>query len=122
MLVIALTRSPGVPLAGSTEASGAHDGATKKSGRSRGGRVVRVLITGGAGFLGSHLCNLLIGRGHAVVCLDDLSTGSRANIEHLGTSPSFSFIEASVLDTFDINGGFDGVIHLASPASPFAYL
>ena len=83
---------------------------------------MRVLITGGAGFLGSHLCNLLIGRGHAVVCLDDLSTGSRANIEHLGTSPSFSFIEASVLDTFDINGGFDGVIHLASPASPFAYL
>jgi dTDP-glucose 4,6-dehydratase len=83
---------------------------------------VRVLVTGGAGFLGSHLCDLLIARGHTVVCLDDLSTGSRANIEHLGTSPNFSFIEASVLDPVDIDGAFDGVIHLASPASPFAYL
>jgi dTDP-glucose 4,6-dehydratase len=83
---------------------------------------VRVLVTGGAGFLGSHLCDLLIDRRHTVVCLDDLSTGSRANIEHLDTSAKFSFIEASVLDTIDIDGRFDGVIHLASPASPFAYL
>ena len=83
---------------------------------------MRVLVTGGAGFLGSHLCELLIARSHTVVCLDDLSTGSRANIEHLDTSAKFSFIEASVLDTIDIGGGFDGVIHLASPASPFAYL
>jgi dTDP-glucose 4,6-dehydratase len=56
------------------------------------------------------------------VCLDDLSTGCRSNIGHLGTSPKFSFIEASVLDTVDIEGRFDGVIHLASPASPSAYL
>jgi dTDP-glucose 4,6-dehydratase len=83
---------------------------------------VRVLVTGGAGFLGSHMCDLLIARRHTVVCLDDLSTGCRTNIEHLVTSPKFSFIEASVLDTVDIEGGFDGVIHLASPASPSAYL
>jgi dTDP-glucose 4,6-dehydratase len=83
---------------------------------------VRVLVTGGAGFLGSHLCDLLIVRSHTVVCLDDLSTGCRTNIEHLGTSPKFSFIEASVLDTVDIEGRFDSVIHLASPASPRAYL
>lgn len=83
---------------------------------------MRVLVTGGAGFVGSHLCDVLIARSHTVVCLDDLSTGSRANIEHLGTSPNFSFIEASILEAVDIDGRFDGVIHLASPASPFAYL
>ncbi len=83
---------------------------------------MRVLVTGGAGFLGSHLCDLLIARGHTVVCLDDLSTGSRANVEHLGRSSKFSFIEASVLETVDIDGSFQGVVHLASPASPSAYL
>jgi dTDP-glucose 4,6-dehydratase len=83
---------------------------------------VRVLVTGGAGFVGSHLCDLLIATDHTVVCLDDLSTGSRTNIVHLCTSPKFSFVEESVLGTIDIEGRFDGVIHLASPASPFAYL
>jgi dTDP-glucose 4,6-dehydratase len=122
MRVIALTHSAGVPRAGITEASGVHDVAAKKAGATAGGRVVRVLVTGGAGFLGSHLCDLLIARGHTVVCLDDLSTGSRINIEHLGKSPKFSFIEASVLETVDIRGRFEGVVHLASPASPSAYL
>src|ERR1700737_1246575 len=122
MRVIALTRRPGVPPAGITEGSGVRDVATKESGTGTGRRVVRVLVTGGAGFLGSHLCDLLIARSHTVVCLDDLSTGGRNNIEHLETSSEFSFIEASVLDAIDIQGGFDGVIHLASPASPFAYL
>ena len=69
---------------------------------------MRVLVTGGAGFLGSNLCDLLVARDHTVVCLDDLSTGSRANIEHLSTSAEFSFIEASVLETIDIEGRFDG--------------
>jgi dTDP-glucose 4,6-dehydratase len=79
-------------------------------------------VTGGAGFLGSHLCDLLVGRGDTVVCLDDLSSGSYANLEHLRSSPQFVFVEASVLDPLDIEGSFDGVVHLASPASPSAYL
>jgi dTDP-glucose 4,6-dehydratase len=83
---------------------------------------VRVLVTGGAGFLGSHLCDLLIGRGDTVVCLDDLSTGRRNNIAHLAGSPQFTFIEGSVLAPIDIAGDFGGVVHLASPASPPVYL
>lgn len=83
---------------------------------------MRVLVTGGAGFLGSNLCTLLIDRGDTVVCLDDLSTGRRANIEHLFASPLFIFVEASVLDPIEIIDGIDGVVHLASPASPPAYL
>ena len=83
---------------------------------------MRALITGGAGFIGSHLCDLLIARGHTVVCLDDLSTGRRANIEHLGSSAKFSFIEASVIDPVGIEVTFDTVVHLASPASPPVYL
>ena len=68
------------------------------------GTLVRILVTGGAGFLGSHLCDLLVGRGDTVVCLDDLSSGRRANLEHLGSSPRFTFIEASVLDPINIDG------------------
>jgi dTDP-glucose 4,6-dehydratase len=83
--------------------------------------LVRILVTGGAGFLGSHLCELLIARGDSVVCLDDLSTGCRENIHHL-TGPRFAYIEGSVLTPIDIDGDFDGVVHLASPASPQAYL
>jgi dTDP-glucose 4,6-dehydratase len=83
---------------------------------------VRILVTGGAGFLGSHLCDLLVGRGDTVVCLDDLSSGRRENLEHLISSPRFSFLEASVLAPINIVDSFDGVVHLASPASPAAYL
>jgi dTDP-glucose 4,6-dehydratase len=83
---------------------------------------MRVLVTGGAGFLGSHVCDALIARGDAVVCIDDFSTGRRANIAHLGTSAKFAFMKACVLDPLDIKGNFDGVVHLASPAAPFAYL
>jgi dTDP-glucose 4,6-dehydratase len=82
---------------------------------------VRILVTGGAGFIGSHLCDLLFARGDTVVCLDDLSTGFRENIDHL-TGPGFAYIEGSVLNPIDIDGDFDGVVHLASPASPAAYL
>lgn len=83
---------------------------------------MRVLVTGGAGFLGSHLCDLLIARGDSIVCLDDLSTGTRRNVEHLNSCSGFSFIQGSVLGDLDIDGPFDGVVHLASPASPAEYL
>lgn len=83
---------------------------------------MKILVTGGAGFLGSHLCDLLIGRGDTVVCLDDLSTGCLANLEQLRSSRRFSFIEASVLAPLHIRGSFDGVVHLACPASPPVYL
>jgi dTDP-glucose 4,6-dehydratase len=83
---------------------------------------VRILITGGAGFLGSHLCDMFIRRGDTVVCLDDLSSGRRTNIEHLMSSPQFSFVEASVLDPIKIADRCEAVVHLASPASPPDYL
>jgi dTDP-glucose 4,6-dehydratase len=94
----------------------------RKSEQADGGRVVRTLVTGGAGFLGSHLCDALVATSHSVVCIDNLSTGCATNIEHLAPCPTFSFIEGDVLDSIDIEGVFDYVIHLASPASPFAYL
>jgi len=83
---------------------------------------MRILVTGGAGFLGSNLCTVLIGRGDTVYCIDDLSTGRRTNLEHLFTSPQFTFIEGSVLEPISITDNVDGVVHLASPASPPAYL
>lgn len=83
---------------------------------------MRILVTGGAGFLGSNLCTVLIGRGDTVYCIDDLSTGRRTNLEHLFTSPLFTFIEGSVLEPIAITDDVDGVVHLASPASPPAYL
>ncbi len=82
---------------------------------------MKILVTGGAGFVGSHLCEALVDRGDTVVCLDDLSSGSRANVTRLLSSPRFTFVEASVLDVLDV-ADVDGVMHLASPASPVAYL
>jgi UDP-glucuronate decarboxylase len=79
----------------------------------------RVLVTGGAGFLGSNLCDRLIGDGHAVTCLDNLFTGSRRNIEHLLTNPKFTFVEADV--TIPFKGSFDRIFNLACPASPPHY-
>lgn len=83
---------------------------------------MRILVTGGAGFLGSNLCTVLIGRGDTVYCIDDLSTGRRTNLEHLFTSPLFTFIEGTVLESISVTDNVDGVVHLASPASPPAYL
>jgi len=83
---------------------------------------MRVLITGGAGFLGSHLCDALRARGDTVVCVDDLSTGRSENIEHLAGRAGFEFVQADVAGGLDVGGPFDAVAHLASPASPPAYL
>jgi dTDP-glucose 4,6-dehydratase len=83
---------------------------------------MRVVVTGGAGFLGSFLCESLIGRGDAVVCLDNLSTGRLANIHHLLDIPAFEFMETDASRDYTIKGHVDAVAHLASPASPPAYM
>jgi len=83
---------------------------------------MRVLVTGGAGFLGSHLCDALIARGDAMVCVDDLSTGRAENVRHLIGRPGFEFAAADVSEGLDVPGPFAAVAHLASPASPPAYL
>lgn len=83
---------------------------------------MRVLITGAAGFLGSHLAELLLERGDSVVGLDDFSSGSRRNVEGLRAYPGFEFVEADVRAPIDIAGDFEAVAHLASPASPPDYL
>jgi dTDP-glucose 4,6-dehydratase len=80
------------------------------------------LITGGAGFLGSHLCDFLIKRNYRVICLDNLITGSIKNIEHLFSNPSFDFRKFNITNYIKINGRVDYVLHFASPASPITYL
>lgn len=82
----------------------------------------RVVVTGGAGFLGSHLCEALLKRGDEVVCVDNLSTGSKDNIAHLLSNPRFSSLVADVCDGIELSGQIDLVAHLACPASPPAYL
>ena len=79
------------------------------------------LVTGGAGFLGSHLCEALLAKGHRVVCLDNLETGSLANIEHL-RSDAFAFVPQDLTEHVEIPEPIDFVYHLASPASPIDYL
>jgi dTDP-glucose 4,6-dehydratase len=83
---------------------------------------MRVVITGGAGFLGSHLCDALLRRGDSVTCVDDLSTGRLENLEEARRSPAFGFIECDVTRGLDVPGPVDAVAHLASPASPPDYL
>ena len=80
------------------------------------------VVTGGAGFLGSHLCDRLISEGHRVICIDNLITGNPANIAHLIGSPKFQFIEYDVTNYLSIDGKLDYVFHFASPASPIDYL
>jgi dTDP-glucose 4,6-dehydratase len=83
---------------------------------------VRVLITGGAGFLGSHLCDRLIGMGRHVVCVDNLITGSMDNLAHLVGHERFSFVQYNVCDYLYVEWPLDAVMHFASPASPQDYL
>ena len=82
---------------------------------------MRVLVTGGAGFIGSHLCDALLGEGHSVVCADNLLTGQMQNIAHLGDEPRFEFLQQDVCQAFDC-GRVDYIFHFASPASPVDYL
>jgi len=83
---------------------------------------MRTLITGGAGFLGSHLCDYLMGKGHDVICIDNLLTGSAENIEHCFGNPKFKFIKHNVSEYIYVGGEIDNVLHFASPASPLDYL
>jgi dTDP-glucose 4,6-dehydratase len=79
------------------------------------------LVTGGAGFLGSHLCDELLVRGNRVICVDNLETGSLANIEHIRT-PSFVHLNVDIIEPYFVDEPIDFVYHLASPASPIDYL
>lgn len=83
---------------------------------------MRVVVTGGAGFLGSHLCTRLLGEGHEVVCLDNFLTGAKENVAHLDGHPRFTLIEVDVVDGLPVDGPVDLVLHFASPASPVDYL
>jgi dTDP-glucose 4,6-dehydratase len=83
---------------------------------------VRAVVTGGAGFLGSHLCESLISLGYDVVCMDNLLTGNTDNIAHLLGNPHFQFIKHNVVDYIFVEGPVDAVLHFASPASPIDYL
>jgi len=83
---------------------------------------MRILITGGGGFLGSHLCDQLIGQGHTVICVDNFITGRPENIMHLMGHKQFQFIEYNVCDYLHVDGLLDAVMHFASPASPQDYL
>jgi dTDP-glucose 4,6-dehydratase len=83
---------------------------------------MRILITGGAGFIGSHLCDYLLERGHTVIAMDNLSTGSTDNIAHLAGNERFHFVKHNVTDYIYVEGPLDAVMHLASLPSPVDYL
>jgi len=81
-----------------------------------------VLITGGAGFIGSHLCEFMLDRNYRVICMDNLITGSEDNIAHILQNKNFQFIKHDVTNYIDIKGRLDYILHFASPASPIDYL
>lgn len=83
---------------------------------------MRVLITGGAGFLGSHLCDRFLAEGHTVIAMDNLITGDTSNIAHLAGHERFTFIKHDVTNYIYIDGPLDAILHFASPASPIDYL
>ena len=85
-------------------------------------RPMRVLVSGGAGFVPSHLCDLLLSRGHEVVAIDNFVTGHRRNLTTLEVHPGFSFVQADVSKQLPVGGRFDRIFHMASPASPIDYV
>jgi dTDP-glucose 4,6-dehydratase len=86
------------------------------------GSVSTCLVTGGAGFLGSHLCDELLARGHRVICVDNLETGSLGNIEHIRDPDRFLHLGVDIIEPYFVHEPVDFVFHLASPASPIDYL
>jgi dTDP-glucose 4,6-dehydratase len=89
---------------------------------ANGESSLRAVVTGGAGFLGSHLCERLLAEGYDVVCLDNFLTGTPANVEHLMENPAFSLVRVDVTEYVHVRGRVDAVLHFASPASPVDYL
>jgi len=89
--------------------------------RNGGRSSRRILVTGGAGFIGSHLCDSLLQRGDSVICADNLFTGRLHNIRPLLNHPAFTFIEHDVRDPLDVEGSLDRIFNLACPASPPHY-
>ena len=83
---------------------------------------MRILITGGAGFIGSHLCDYFVEKNHNVICIDNLLTGRMSNISHLLNKENFEFIHYDVTNYIFVEGPLDWILHFASPASPFDYL
>src|SRR5688572_15024079 len=83
---------------------------------------MRLLVTGAAGFLGSHLCDQLLARGHRVVGVDNYITGAPVNLAHLAHHAGFQFVRHDVTTFIELEGPLDGVLHFASPASPVDYL
>lgn len=83
---------------------------------------MRILVSGAAGFIGSHMCDRLLAEGHSIVGLDNFLTGSASNLDHLSREPRFQFLEQNVSKPFQAPGPFDAVLHMASPASPRDYL
>jgi nucleoside-diphosphate-sugar epimerase len=83
---------------------------------------MRIVVTGGAGFVGSHLCERLLAEGNEVVCIDNLITGFRENVADQLGNPRFSFTQSDVIQPFVVEGPVDAIFHLASPASPRGYL
>ncbi|GDX83401.1 epimerase [Deltaproteobacteria bacterium] len=83
---------------------------------------MRILVSGGAGFVPSHLCDLLLGQGHEVVALDNFVTGHRRNLDTLSPNPRFSLVEGDVSKGVPVEGKFDRIYHMASPASPIDYV
>src|SRR5438270_1764247 len=82
--------------------------------------MATAVVTGGSGFLGSHLCDYLLERGHRVICVDNLDTGSLQNVEHIRDS-AFTFVNHDLVDHLALDEEVDHVFHLASPASPIDY-
>lgn len=87
----------------------------------RSTKMSRILVTGGAGFLGSHLCDYLLAKGHTVICMDNFITGKEDNIAHIKNNPQLTFVKHDVTTHIKVEGELDYIFHFASPASPIDY-